>query len=219
MSRESRWVLPRTLVAALAAAGLAIGLGSGLTGCKGSSQTKVSGGPPVSEPTLTGAPATAPADAGGDPLALSFEGFDQTEDQGWRALSHQERWKEAGELIDRYIAVHPELTAWQLLPLNFHAGQMYAFAGEDDIARVRFSRSLIPNPRPDAPIQWNAYVLATIAFLEGDIATLQQSREVILGGATVQGCKPNLNIVNSLIANLGKPYREAYQAAGPPTLR
>lgn len=150
---------------------------------------------------------------------MDFVAFDQTPGSGWRVLSEQDRWGDAARLIDRYIAAHPDLPPIERMILSFHGGQMYGFAGEDTTARYRFMDALIPAESPNALIRWNAYMLATIAFLERDRATLLQSRDVILAGPTVENCKPNLNIVNSFVANFGKPYREAYQASGPPTMK
>jgi len=202
-------------------------VGSALVGCSTPQSSTVAAAPAdsaaanpsaarrVDPSAATGTEHISEAEA----LTLDFAAFDQTPGSGWRVLADQDRWGEAARLIDRYIAAHPQLSPTERMILSLHAGQMYGFAGEDTAARHRFMDALIPNESPNAPIRWNAYMLATIAFLEKDRATLLQSRDVILGGPTVEGCKANLNIVNSFITNFDKPYREAYQAAGPPTLK
>jgi hypothetical protein len=53
-------------------------------------------------------------------------------------------------------------------------------------------------------------VTATIAFLEGDREGLLAAREQIASGPEWEGAIPNLNVVDRLIANFGKPYSEAY---------
>lgn len=184
------------------------------------SGARSAGGPAGGADEVRASGASAPARPFDEAAALRlpFREFGQTPDSGWRVLANEERWAEAGRLIDRYLAQNPSLTPYERMVLSFHAGQMYGFAGENQTARYRFMDALIPNESPNAVIRWNAYMLATIAFLEGDRPTLLQSREVILAGPTVEGCKPNLNIVNSFVANFGKPYKVAYQASGPPTM-
>lgn len=145
-------------------------------------------------------------------MRMSFREFDQTPGQGWRKLADEQRWHDAGVLIDRYVSYDPKMPAERLLVLNWHAGQMYAFAGENARAKERFAKALTPSGTT-SPFEWNAYVRATIAFLDGDRATLEKCRAEIAAGPTVEGVKPNLDIVDSLLRNFGSTYRQAYNAA------
>lgn len=145
-------------------------------------------------------------------MKMSFREFDQTPGQGWRKLSDEQRWHDAGVLIDRYISYDPRMPAERLLVLNWHAGQMYGFAGETERAKERFAKSF-EAPGTASPFNWNAYVRATIAFLDGDRAELEKSRAEIAAGPTIEGVKPNLDIVDSLIKNFGSSYRQAYNSA------
>ncbi|MCA9285341.1 MAG: hypothetical protein KDA22_09015 [Phycisphaerales bacterium] len=169
--------------------------------------------PPKKE-TQNEAKVTVAAD---DPLLkLDFEQFDQTPGSGWRLLASAERFAEAGAVIDAYLQRHAELTPGQRQILSFHAGQVYAFGGDYTRARERFRASITPNEPKDAPIRWNAYVSATIAFLENDKAGLIYARGLIQDGPAINGVKPNLNFVDSFLENLGLPYSVAYRRAKPP---
>ncbi len=93
--------------------------------------------------------------------------------------------------------------------LRFHAGQLYAFANCKDQALARFKTALFAQ-EPDSPIRWNAYVLATIAFLERDRKKLSELREEIAKGPKLEGVVPNLDVVDRLIEHFDEPYAVAY---------
>ncbi|MGH8469551.1 MAG: hypothetical protein ACREX3_03610 [Gammaproteobacteria bacterium] len=95
--------------------------------------------------------------------------------------------------------------------LRFHAGQVYAFADQRDHARARFKTALFAKEPADSPIRWNAYVRATIAFLERDRKILTSFREEIAKGRKLQGVVPNLDIVDRLIEYFDEPYSVAYR--------
>src|SRR5688572_10780518 len=65
-------------------------------------------------------------------LALSYTDFDQRPDSGWRKIASEGKLLEAAELIDRYEKAKSGLEEWQRINLRFHAGQLYAFAGNSD---------------------------------------------------------------------------------------
>lgn len=142
----------------------------------------------------------------------TYEGFDQTPGRGWRALAANGNYQEAATLIDDFIAESPSARG-KLGILNFHAGQMHAAAGNYEAAKVRLLLSLQmsypPELEPQAK-QWNAYVMATIAFLQGDKESLQKHRDEIARSSNDNGENSNLEAADRLLQNLGKPYSEAY---------
>lgn len=146
-----------------------------------------------------------------DELRLSYEAFDQHPGSGWRKITDTGKYREAARLIDRYQQETKGLVEWQRVNLQFHAGQLYAVAGDEDRALARFKAALFEQESPDAPVRWNAYVGATIAFLERDRQKLAEFREAIARGPKRQGVTPNLDVVDRLIACFHEPYSIAYR--------
>jgi tetratricopeptide (TPR) repeat protein len=143
-------------------------------------------------------------------LGLGYEAFDQHPVSGWRKIADAGKYREAAGLIDRYQQETKGLVEWQRVNLRFHAGQLYAAADDKDQALARFKTALFEQEPPDAPVRWNAYVGATIAFLERDRQKLAEFREAIARGPKRQGVAPNLDVVDRLIACFDKPYAIAY---------
>ena len=143
----------------------------------------------------------------------TYEAFDQQPGQGWRRTAETGDYTEAAKLIDRYVRRNQaRMPAWQVRNLNFHAGQMYAFAG-DYVAAIRGLENALMDIEPaESPVWWNAYVKATIAFLKGDKAGLAAYREEMVRGQKAPGPVPNLEVVDGLIAQFGAPYAQAYSA-------
>ena len=144
------------------------------------------------------------------PLELDYEAFDQQPGGGWRKVAESGKHLEAARLIDAYEKNKKGLNGWQRRNLRFHAGQVYAFAGQNEVAIARFKSAVSPDEPEDAPIRWNAYVKATIAFLEGDRQKLTELREEMARGPKLQGEVPNLDVVDRMIANFGSSYSAAY---------
>lgn len=137
--------------------------------------------------------------------------FDQAPSAGWRALAEKKQYIEAARTIEDYLQKKRGLLHWQRANLNFHAGQMYAFAGRTDAAIARFKRALLDPEPPNSPIRWNAYVRATIAFLVKDRKSLESARAEIARGRRINGIVPNLDVVDRLLRHFGKSYAEAYR--------
>jgi len=125
---------------------------------------------------------------------------------GWRQLAEKGRFLDAAKLIDAYIKEHEDLDESQRVNLHFHAGQMYAFAGDAKTAVERFGRSTYVEEPPELSLRWNAYVQATIAFLDKNLKRLKECREEITEGPTFQGKKANLEVVDRLIEHFDEPY-------------
>ena len=146
-------------------------------------------------------------------LTLNYVQFDQTPGKGWRLLAEEEScFAEAGNLIDLYITGRSDLRDSQRVNLSFHAGQVYAFAGKNDEALKRF-RSAVVNPAAGPEFKWSEYVLATIAFLEHDADSLVKYRNIIEDAASYSPNASNLQIVDLLIKNFDRPYRDALRRA------
>ena len=146
-----------------------------------------------------------------DELRLSYEAFDQHPGSGWRKIANAGQYREAARLIDRYQQETKGLVEWQRVNLRFHAGQLYAVADDKDQALARFKTALFEQESPDALVRWNAYVGATIAFLERDRQKLAEFREEIARGPKFQGVTPNLDVVDRLVACFDEHYSIVYR--------
>ena len=160
-------------------------------------------------------------------LALDYEAFDQDMWGGWREVSYRNNngcQLEAAQLISEYKLLKPELADWQLRMLHWHEGQLYAFTGESEKAIELFSKSYQPNPKTTA---WNLYVTASIAFLNKDRETFDQSYDELRNipepanwDDTVKNTQEkfnytprwptNINVFEAFDRCFDKPYSEAY---------
>ena len=145
-------------------------------------------------------------------LKMTYQAFDQTPDSGWRVMADKDEYTAAGQLIEQYIEAHDDLTSQNIRVLRFHAGQMFAFDHQYDKARPHFVASRTENEPDDSPVKWNAYVNATIAFLDGDLKSIEEARSEIASGPEFNGQIPNLNIVDAMLASPEKPYAEVYNS-------
>ena len=147
-------------------------------------------------------------------LSMSYDIFDQSEN-GWRQYAKNSCYYQTGNLIDTYLEKNKNLLQdWQIIGITWHAGQMYAFNNNYEIAKTRFEHSINPNEPENTPIRWNDYVNATIAFLNGDMTKLKFYRDKIANGPTFNGKKQNLDVVDNLIQYFGQPYSVAYHPNG-----
>lgn len=143
-------------------------------------------------------------------LDLDPWAFDQT-DKGWRSLVRLSAGA-AIAALEAYAAAYLRDDKWveappgekQLDPtlLFWHLGQLLACGGQttEAIPRMRASHSNGRDPK------WDAYVLATIAFLEGDRTSFDK-----------HAAGPNYNrpTLKRLANNWGKTYNEAYALQSP----
>jgi hypothetical protein len=143
-------------------------------------------------------------------LELDYDAFDQTPGQGWRKLADEGNHLGAAKLVDTYLEFSDGLEDWQRIILLFHAGQLYAVAGVTGDALSRFRASIHPSESEDLAIRWNAYVKATIAFLQKDRDQLVKMRDEISRGPEFEGTIPNLDVVERLIRNFDQCYAVAY---------
>jgi hypothetical protein len=157
-----------------------------------------------------------------DLKTLSWHAFDQTPGQYWRKLADQKRFAEAAELIEAYLALHPELDegAQKVNGANvhFHAAQCWAFADRTAEASKHLTLSRNdPQWEVASGLNWNDYVSGTEAFLRGDRETLQAMRERLANAPDTN--QPNLAVLDRLIANFGRPYAARTALAAPTSNR
>jgi len=126
--------------------------------------------------------------------------FDQDDKQGWRSLPPE--WQSSA--LRAYIEgptpgkkkKHPDGKHLDESTMTWHLGQALAMKGRVEEAIDWMEQSLTT----DDP-QWNRYIEATIAFLEGDRRAFEEHSE---------GENYNRATLNRLRAAWGKSYREAY---------
>jgi hypothetical protein len=137
--------------------------------------------------------------------SLSWHQFDQTRGQHWRALADRGHYAEAAILIDRYLALHPELDldneAINGANIHFHAAQCRAFTVHTSGALKHLALAHHQQPTPGG-LLWNDYVDGTAAFLLRDMPKLRAARDKLAAGSEVN--KANLLVLDRLIANFGK---------------
>lgn len=96
--------------------------------------------------------------------------------------------------------------------LRFHTPANCTHSRTRKIRRsARFKTALFAKEPADSPIRWNAYVRATIAFLERDRKKLAELREEIAKEPKLEGVVPNLDVVDRLIEYFDEPYSVAYR--------
>ncbi len=122
--------------------------------------------------------------------------FDQAED-GFR--KHWRNYELIRLLIPEYIEVN-QLSANESGNLHWHLGQMHASNDntEEAIAEMKLSY------RGDH-VTWDSYVKGTIAFLEKDRTSLLQALDTL----RKQENQMNIQILENMIKNFGKTYKEA----------
>lgn len=164
-------------------------------------------------------------------LCLDQEAFDQDVSQGgggWRAIGNKPGCDmAAADLIRDYRVKHG---ATETI-LFWHEGQLRAFAGAYPEAIALFQQSRKPEAQNAGG--WNAYVDASIAFLQGDRGRLVEAREALAMTPAVEGFvvkdgvfeipnnsgspikmrwPPNIDVVDGLIRCFGKTYTTAYSS-------
>lgn len=137
-------------------------------------------------------------------LGLSYKEFDQTMGQGFRVLAAAGCSAEAADLIEAYIQKN-EATEGSL---RWHVAQLRASAGDYEAAIESARQSLSEKENLDEnPFRWNDYVLATIAFMEGDLEKLKLHRDRVAEGKEAHfGNEMNLKLLDAMVKHFGKPY-------------
>lgn len=143
---------------------------------------------------------------------LTFDVFDQDLDSplSWRCLIYQGEFKQAQELIDKYLLINqPGLEPYQIQALNFHAGQLAAIDGRYEEAIGYFYQALDANYESAHYLSWNEYVSGTIYFLQGDVEKLNQEIEKI-ESKNLEMDDVNLRVLKKYLRCPDKTYKEVY---------
>ncbi len=138
-------------------------------------------------------------------LGLPLDAFDQTEGQGFRALAAAGCSREAGDLIEAWIARHPPAPS----QVHWHLAQQRAEHDDRPAAIAAARRSLKSGEATDAAFKWNDYVLATIAFLERDRPAFDRHRAVLAAAGSHAGNAMNLRLIDALGRHFDLDYRQA----------
>ncbi|UXI70248.1 hypothetical protein [Tahibacter amnicola] len=147
-------------------------------------------------------------------LALPYKAFDQTPGNGWRALSDAGCYREAGELIRRYIALQKEPDRL----LYWHQAQSLAFGGENaEAAKIGKAHGL--RPADDVltfGYRWNEFALATIAYWQADKAEFARQKvqlaSAIQAEPNVPAVKANRGLLDAL-SKLEQCFNDPYAKA------
>ncbi|MBV1775505.1 hypothetical protein KSF73_07220 [Burkholderiaceae bacterium DAT-1] len=142
-------------------------------------------------------------------LVLDYQAFDQTQHQGFRALGDLACHAEAADLIEAYIA-H---TQAKQSSLKWHIAQLRAHSG-DYAAALRYAeQSIDPEESLEKDrLRWNDYVLATMAFLKHDKASLLAHRAKVEADIERhRGNGMNLRLLDAFVKYFDSSYAEAMQ--------
>mgnify|MGYP000014380749 CR=1 FL=1 len=140
-------------------------------------------------------------------LNININEFDQQQNKGWRILAQNKCYKQAAQLIEQYIKLNKNITNEAL---KWHLFQMKSMAGETELA-IKLGHEILAQAQ-NSPTEflWREYVAATIAFLEDDRKSLLVNRNALASKQDFKPNKMNLIVLDRLIANIKKPYVEAY---------
>ena len=149
-------------------------------------------------------------------ISMNFQEFDQTKGKGFREFGEKNCYFEAALAIDAWRTHHESgLEDWQNRILFFHGGQAYANVDKslNAIAVSHFQKSKDPNESTEQELKWNAYVEATIAFLNKDKPFLLIKRNEVAVSKNEYNMR-NLAIVDRFIKCFDQSYFDAYNAVG-----
>lgn len=139
-------------------------------------------------------------------LELPWQTFDQTEGQGFRVLAAAGCSREAGDLLEAWLAKRQR----EQRSVLWHLAQQRAEQDDRPAAIQAARQSLSADETAEAPLRWNDYVLATIAFLERDRTAFDRHRNAV--AAAVERHAGNaLNL--KLLDRLGQHFELSYLGA------
>ena len=142
-------------------------------------------------------------------LNLTQKEFDSF-DCCWRKLSDEKHYAEAAELMAYYIKNSPN--AQRKHPLNWHAAQLYASAGNNREATRYIKKTYNLLYRwfgGEDGRQWYYYAKGTTAFLKGNKRQLE--RMIRLWDKHGYEQEDNYRILTKLLAGWGQTYEQVYK--------
>ncbi len=155
--------------------------------------------------------------ASADFSTLTFDVFDQAVGSplSWRCVADTGDFKQAQELIHKYIAVNQtRLDQYEIRILNFHSGQLAAVDERYEDAIGKFYQALDDSDSPADFLSWNEYVLGTIYFLQGDIKKLERKIKKI-ESRNIQMDVYNLRILKNFLKCSTDTYQSIYSRTSP----
>ena len=162
--------------------------------------------------------AVAYAIAASNAPSLDYRAFDQDPEAGWRGI-RTACPRQAVRLIDSYLILRrSSLKETESANLNFHALQIELSLRRNRAALKRIPRAFVPFDTSVGPLDWNAYVGATRAFLTRDRQSFDRYRATLSmrkrhGTCSDASCErqdQNLPAVERLARCWGSPYEVAY---------
>lgn len=140
-------------------------------------------------------------------LSLSYQAFALMPDQGFKALASMGCEKQAADLIQIYINANDA----EQFQLYWEIAQLRALHGDYDQAIDNANRALLKKEDfASSPLRWNDFVLATVGFLEQDMAKLSYHRDrVAVGKDEHPRNLYNLRTLDNLIKYFNYNYRYA----------
>ena len=148
---------------------------------------------------------------------LTYNVFDQGLDSplSWRCIANRGDFKEAQELINKYITVNEAgLKQFEIRNLSFHSGQLAAIDGRYKDAIEKFYRAIDDNNESASFLSWNEYVSGTIYFLQGNIKKLEQEIEKMETN-NIENDAPNLQILKNFLRCPNDSYKDVYSRTSP----
>lgn len=152
-------------------------------------------------------------------MSLSFRAFDQDMNGGWRLFYDKGCYANAAKLLRTYVERKPELAEKQRI-LILHTGQLSAMAGEYEQALHYLRWDLRLPKQINVKMDSEAFLLAHIAFISNDYASLVEARKRINQQEPfpdtndwpqwLRGKKANLDVVDGFLHCFGQSFAEAY---------
>lgn len=126
----------------------------------------------------------------------------------WRKLSAENKYSEAGNLVVSYLKSGKGNTNTH--SLKWHAGQLFAMAGNNDVAKKYFKKTysvLYKWFGGEDGKTWYYYAKGTIAFIDKDKPKLEN---IIKKWSSEYPKDKNFDVLKNLLNNWGRSYKDAY---------
>ncbi len=134
-------------------------------------------------------------------MQMTYKEFDQTQNEGWR------KYRDDHDLQVRLLHDYIEKNKAPEQSLRWHLGQIYGMKNDNDNA-IKFFEQCYYDDVAESPGKraWNYYVGGSIAFIKKDVATFDKYLDSLQNNDN----QMNMNVMQRLKENFGKPYSQAY---------